>query len=229
MIIPYYLDTQSNQTSLYMNLNDSRQTEIAGQAIFNTFLDVSNFKGICEVDDVEVRQTATNNSLTGFTLRAIVVLDTTCDFTTALERSVDVIGKTISVSLGDDDLLDLKINLDRQAEYIDKSSRRIFTSIREPSIVRRFRVYTLDTDIYCPRIEMSYYDLSLFSVVQYREKRRFESLLKEIGVNNEIRSTYMCLDNYVQFMSKLNKSASVKQNEIVFILSAFSVACRKFL
>ena len=208
--VQYYLDVIWNPDGLFINYISY---------IFTQFIElvdqtVSSDCNVCRkmIDIAERNESA--SELIGV---VGVEINAKCDYGLALTQLVSIRGKEIDVHINGLTVLTLLVRSDEQP--VSKIRHGIIQKGDSVKCKPNYMYALLFEDIKCPRLELHYTELELFSKTKTREKDIFASFFRSSEKQKDVSKVSVCLETYFSEMS-LNRAQLSDCKSNVLILHA---------
>ena len=191
--VQYYLDVIWNPDGLFTDYVYYISTQ---------FLELLDLSSGCNVCRKMIDMTEGNKSASDLILVIAAEFSAKCDYGLALTQLVNIRGKTIEVHIDGKAALTILVRSDKQPiPFLLQGSFQ--TLFMDSSC---FPDYTLlFEEMICPRLELNYTELELFSNTKHREKDIFASFFRNSETQENITRVSVCLETYLAAMS-LNRA-----------------------
>lgn len=186
------------------------------------FIETVGLNSNCEVCQkiIDMNDNSTSDLILVVTLK----FNSMCDYGLALTKLADMQGRVIEVRYNRTTVLTLLVQSDKQPSTLLSwpGSQNIFYD--KHGNCKAGNTLSFD-DIACPRLELNYAELEMFSLTKNQERDIFASFFLDTGSDQNVTkvSVSVCLDKYISVMSQLNQAASSDDKVAVQVLSAILV------
>ena len=195
--VQVYLDVIWNQTSLFT----FNEHETISSVIYERFLELADLNSKCEI----CRKIIDVPENSGSDLRLVLVITfefkPDCEYGLVLAKVADTRGKKIEIHINRTAVLTLLVRSDEQPPTVYTSERIQIVPFYKTYFPCHVDFRLLFDDITCPRIELNYAEIELFSQSQNKEKDIFASFFIGSGTEQNMTRVPVCLDTYISAMS----------------------------
>ena len=210
----YCLDTIRNSASPITDYGN----DVIGKLIYLQFLKVLNLTAGCNVCQIQIHDhTEGIKSISLLSFVVVVQFTTECDYALAFAKLSNMRGKAIEINVNGTTVLMVSVRSDNYTFPMG-----IYPKIFEQNFKKGGRPVTvsLEDGMICPRVELTYTDLELFSHSDIKRRIAFASFFGGSGAKETVARVSMCLDTYTLAMSQINRAAPSNGRMTLYVLTA---------